>query len=267
MFDSIPARITAAVLIVIIGIIGVAVVLLYTGGGSKSSITSGTQESEYRKIITYEQIYTADTGKTTYNMTYARIDNIDPGKPIHFLSPFGKTMSELESQASDSANGFNTNTMTNEQKSALIGEADAFEQYVLVRLPPVLGGHNNSIDAIRAYSLLDPASKCLLQYWPNPQGEGIVLRDVCHDDVFRISDGYSCYGKLLGGNPVVAAYNAIPRMRLSVDNQGILLVAKPDGQPSGDGTVGEGRIMPAEEIKHFEDDPSCAYILNHGSAF
>jgi hypothetical protein len=81
--------------------------------------------------------------------------------------------------------------------------------------------------------------------------------------VFRVSDGYSCYGRLLGGNPVVTAYNAIPKMKISVDEEGFLLASKPDGQPSRDGTVGEGRIMPAEDVKRFEDDPSCDFILNN----
>ncbi len=85
------------------------------------------------------------------------------------------------------------------------------------------------------------------------------MQDPCHNDIFRVSDGYSCFGHIaVGTNPVVSAYNALPRMELSVDNEGYLLAIKPDGQPHGDGTVGEGRMLSMEEIQSgSEMDASC----------
>jgi hypothetical protein len=59
-----------------------------------------------------------------------------------------------------------------------------------------------------------------------------LLEDPCHSDRFRVTDGYSCVGHIaIGINPVVSEYNALPRMRLAVDNQGYLLAIKPDGMP------------------------------------
>jgi hypothetical protein len=46
---------------------------------------------------------------------------------------------------------------------------------------------------------------------------------------------------------------------MSIDEMG----ERPDGQPSGDGTVAEGRIMAEDEIKAFDGDPSCDLILGN----
>ena len=48
-------------------------------------------------------------------------------------------------------------------------------------------------------------------------------------------------------------------MDLLIDDQGYLLAMKPDGQPQGDRTVGEGRILSIKEIQSSDKaDPSCA---------
>jgi hypothetical protein len=149
--------------------------------------------------------------------------------------------------------------MTDDERTALVKDADSFEHYILIRLSPELGGNLENVNAFRAYSDLDPGSKCLLGYRSDSE-IGAVLQDPCHSDVFRVSDGYSCFGRIISTNPILSGYNAIPRLRLSLDDQGYLLAARPDGQPSGDGTVGEGRIVSDEEIKAYEADPSCDII-------
>lgn len=252
MFDSIRSRITVAILIVAIGAILVAFAIVYFGGGVKS----GSNAEDYKRIITYTPIYKMGR-ETTYNFSYARIQDISSDSPARLLNPFGKTMAAFPEVSAGNSNDNPNDRMSEDERTALVTGADAFEQYVLIRLPPELGGNMESVSAVRAYSNLDPGSKCLLRY--RSDLNGAVLQDPCHSDVFRISDGYSCFGKIVSGNPILTGYNAIPRLRLSVDNQGYLLAARPDGQPSGDGTVGEGRIMPTEEIKIFQNDPSCDF--------
>ena len=52
-------------------------------------------------------------------------------------------------------------------------------------------------------------------------------------------------------------------MKLSIDGDGYLLAIRPDGQPSGDGTVGEGRIIQTEEIKSNDKiDSGCAQYIH-----
>jgi hypothetical protein len=250
MFDSIRSRIAVAVLVVAIGAILVTFAITYLGGNLKS----GSNNEDYKRIITYLPTYRTGE-KTTYNFAYARIQDIPTNSATRFLNPFGKAMPSF-SQDADAADN---NSLTEDERTAIVIEADPFEQYILIRLPPELGGNLNNITAFKAYSNLDPGSKCLLGYRSNPEN-GAVLQDPCHSDIFRVIDGYSCFGKIVSGNPVLSGYNALPRFRLSVDDQGYLLAARPDGQPTGDGTVGEGRIMPVEEVKAFEDDPSCDFI-------
>jgi hypothetical protein len=256
MFDSIRSRIAAAVLIVGVAAGAVTFAIGYVG----SNANSDSSREEYKRIILHTPIYrTGET--TTFNLTYAKMQDIRTNSATYFLNPFGKSMSSAFSSGSIDNNP--NDRLTEDEKSDLVFDADLFEQYVLIRLPPELGGDEDRIDAFRAYSNLDPGSKCLLGYRTNQEGNGAILQDPCHSDIFRVSDGYSCYGKIVSGNPVLAAYNAIPRMKLSVDDQGYLLAAKPDGQPHGDGTVGEGRIIVAEEIKRFESDLTCEFILSN----
>lgn len=256
MFDSIRSRIVAAVLIVGVAAGAVTFAIGYVGGNTNSD----SSREDYKRIILHTPIYRTDE-TTTFNLTYAKMQDIRTNSATYFLNPFGKSMSsEFPSALIDD----NPNDrMTEDERSALVFDADPFEHYVLIRLPPELGGDKDIIDAFRAYSNLDPGSKCLLGFRTNQEGNGAILQDPCHSDIFRVSDGYSCYGKIVSGNPVLAAYNAIPRMKLSVDDQGYILAARADGQPHGDGTVGEGRIMTAEEIRAFNSDPTCEFILSN----
>jgi hypothetical protein len=251
MFDSIRSRIAVAVVIVAVAAVLVTLAIAYVGG----SVKSDSNNEDYKRIIIYTPTYRTGE-KTTYNFAYARIEDIPSNSATRFLNPFGKAMSVFPQVSADN----NPNDrMTEDERTALVIEADPFEQYVLIRLPPELGGNLDDIASFRSYSNLDPGSKCLLGYRTNLEN-GAVLQDPCHSDIFRVSDGYSCFEKIVSRNPVLSGYNAIPRLRLSVDDQGYLLAARPDGQPYGDGTVGEGRIMSDAEVEAFEVDPSCDFI-------
>jgi hypothetical protein len=250
MLDSIRSRVGLAILMVIIAAILVTIVLSYPGGSGKINSTSN---EDHRRIITYTPIF--DHGNITYTLNYAKMQDIQVNSAVRFLNPFGKSMSGLSLDANTSLDS----SMTENQKIALVHDADVFEQYILIRLPSKLGGDLQNVSAFRAYSSLDPESKCLLGY--RHYSETVtVLEDPCHSDIFRVSDGYSCFGRIIGSNPVLSGYNAIPRLKLELDAQGYFLATRPDGAPSGDGTVGDGRIIPIEEIKAHDSDPTCEII-------
>jgi hypothetical protein len=250
MLDSIRSRVGLAILMVIIAAILVTIVLSYPGGSGKINSTSN---EDHRRIITYTPIF--DHGNITYTLNYAKMQDIQVNSAVRFLNPFGKSMSDLSLDANTSPDS----SITENEKIALVHDADVFEQLILIRLPSKLGGDLQNISAFQAYSSLDPESKCLLGY--RHYSENVtVLEDPCHSDIFRVSDGYSCFGRIIGSNPVLSAYNAIPRLRLEVDGQGYLLATRPDGTPSGDGTVGDGRILSVEEIRAYESDTTCDII-------
>ena len=252
MLDSIRSRIALFVLMVIIAAILVTVVLSNAGQTGKINSTSNEDQ---RRIITYTPNY--DSGNNiTYSFNYARMQDIPVNSAVRFLNPFGKSMSALFLVSTNTRPDI---SMTDNEKIALVQEADVFEQYILVRLSHELGGDMQDVSAFRAYSSLDPESKCLLGYRHNSE-TSVILRDPCHSDIFRVSDGYSCFGGIIGANPVLSGYNAIPRLRLAIDDQGYLLGIRPDGIPSGDGTVGDGRIIPIEEIQAYESDGTCADV-------
>lgn len=258
MLDSLQSRIGIAAIAIIAAVVVMIAVFSNFGGMSTPSNASDGENS--KRIIAYTVSYnrTSEIYVPVYDFTYVKVDNMQINTAMRFLNPFGKTLPAHFSQQSMMAGSAITDpdlSMTSEQKTALIEGADAFEQYVLIRLPEFIVGPADDVSAFRAYSALDPESKCLLGY----RRDTATLQDPCHSDIFRASDGYSCFGKIaIGSNPVVSSYNALPRMELSVDDHGYLIAIKPDGQPHGDGTVGEGRMLSIGEIQLGDDkDPSC----------
>jgi hypothetical protein len=266
--DTLARRVAISAGVIIIAAITLAFVLFFVSG--KQTLSNITTE-DTRRIIAYSITYGPD-GIANVTLSYVKADSVQTDltdSEVHFLDPFGKSMSSVEQQLSTANDGPDSNgLLTDKQKQDLIRNADAYEQYALIRLPAelVVGSQNNA-NAFRAYSILDPESHCLLRYIsnhdPNNNKTEYLLQDICHSDIFRVSDGYSCFGHIAGGkNPVVSGYNGLPRMRVSIDNQGYIVAEKPDGQPSGDGTVGEGRFISSQEIQE-NNDPSCNQYLRY----
>lgn len=259
MIDSLRSRIGVAALVIIAAAILMIITLSYIANGKIIPSNPGSDINDSRRIIAYKTTHNFTSQTDTLIFTYINVGEMPAGSVIHFLNPFGKSMSSLPQQITYDPN----QAMTEDQKAALLKDADVYEQYILTRLPEELGGKAQNVSAFRAYSDLDPESKCMLSY-RSDYGYGTFLQDPCHSDVFRASDGYSCIGRIaVGSNPVVSGYNALPRMKLSVNDQGYLLALRPDGQPQGDGTVGEGRILSAEEIQSGDKTDSSCAIYNH----
>ena len=260
MIGSIRSRIAFAVLVVVAGSAALIIAISYTGNNNCCN-PAGSNTGSTKRIIGYEYVYNYSNNSDTLVFRYVTTqDTLGRSGSIRFLTPFGASMSTFYQQNADtmSGNGDPNGVLTAQQKEAMLKDADAYEQYILVRLPPELaasiqnnsGNNNGNISAFRAYSVLDPGSKCLLGYRNDQGPDAARLDDPCHSDVFRASDGYSCYGHIAADtNPLVSGYNALPRMRISIDSQGYIVAIKPDGATFGDGTVGEGRMLSDDIIK------------------
>ena len=263
MFENLRSRIVLAAFMIVVAVILMIVVFAYIGNGKLMSDNSGEGSNYSKRIIAYTTTFNYSDKTTLPRFNYVKMQEMPSNSAVRFLNPFGKAMSGFPEALGSNAISDPNSVMTEEEKITFLKDADVFEQYILIRLPEALGGGAQNVSAFRAYSDLDPESRCMLGY-RDDSGIGIVLQDPCHSDIFRVSDGYSCFGRIaLGSNPVLSGYNAIPRMKLSVDSDGYLLAIRPDGQPSGDGTVGEGRIIPTEEIKSNDKvDSNCAQYIH-----
>lgn len=116
---------------------------------------------------------------------------------------------------------------------------------MMVRLPEWLGGQRADISSYRAYSALDIASHCRINYWPRQ--DRMDIEDPFHSNRYRSWDGLtyaglSSYG-ISGGSAILftADHLVLPQMRLGVDKEGYIVAYKPDNRLYGDGVVGEGR--------------------------
>ena len=121
---------------------------------------------------------------------------------------------------------------------------NAYQKFILIRLPSWLGGDKNDTSSFRAYSQLDIASHCILVYGRfNTQN----IEDVCWFEKYRIIDGAASTQplKVL----VKPIYNALPQLDLAIDNDGYLSVKPPTWTANMNGVIGDGRILSADDIR------------------
>src|SRR5579885_245951 len=122
--------------------------------------------------------------------------------------------------------------------------ANAYQRFMLIRLPSWLGGDKNDISSYRAYSMLDLDSHCLIKYWPQDQRQRI--EDPCHFEMYRAIDGVSYfYGVKFMSKPVE---DALPKLDLGADDQGYIYVKPPTWTTDKNGIAGDGRHMSKDEI-------------------
>lgn len=122
--------------------------------------------------------------------------------------------------------------------------ANAYQRFMLVRLPSWLGGEKNDISSYKAYSMLDIESHCLIKYWP--QDGRMRIEDPCHSEMYRVMDGTSYFfGIKFMSKPVD---NALPMLDLGVDDQGYIYVKPPKWEADKNGIVGDGRHISKDEI-------------------
>lgn len=122
--------------------------------------------------------------------------------------------------------------------------ANAYQRFLLIRLPSWLGGSENDISSYRAYSMLDLDSHCMIKYWSNDQRQRI--QDPCHFESYRVIDGASYFfGIKIMSKPVD---DALPQLDLGVDNEGYIYVKSPTWTADKNGLIGDGRHLSKEQI-------------------
>ncbi|MDE1764746.1 MAG: hypothetical protein KGI27_00585 [Thaumarchaeota archaeon] len=123
---------------------------------------------------------------------------------------------------------------------------DAYQRFLLIRLPSWMGGGNDSVSSYRAYSAIGLAEHCIVKYWP--QDGRLRIEDPCGGDMYRPIDGY-LYTR--AGNPTLLQYDiGLPQLNLTVDNQGYIAVEPPTYTQDKNGVIGIGRMLPQNEIDY-----------------
>ncbi len=113
---------------------------------------------------------------------------------------------------------------------------DAFQKFILIRLPEELGGGVDDVSAFRAYSILSVGEHCLVKYWPNEGRKR--MEDPCWGSMYRPLDGVM----IVGPKPIVNITPvALPYLDLSIDENGSLYVEPPVWTLDKNGVVGVGR--------------------------
>lgn len=128
---------------------------------------------------------------------------------------------------------------------------DAYQRFLLIRLPSWMGGGNDTISSYRAYSAIGLAEHCIVKYWP--QEGRWRIEDPCGGDMYRPIDGYLYMRE---GNPTLLQYDiGLPDLNLTVDNQGYIAVTPPTYTQDKNGVIGIGRTIPQKEI-----DDTTAFV-------
>ncbi len=122
---------------------------------------------------------------------------------------------------------------------------DPFEQFILIRLPDYLGGTVHDASAFRSYSVIDPASHCIVKYWP--QEGRRQIEDSCSRNTY---DPVSGHLTIDSGHSILVSKNvALPYLEVSSDENGFLYVEPPTFTEDKNGAIGIGRIISENEIE------------------
>jgi hypothetical protein len=121
---------------------------------------------------------------------------------------------------------------------------DAFQKFILIRLPEKLGGGVDDVSAFRAYSALSVGDHCLMKYWPDEGRQR--MEDPCWGSMYRAIDGLL----ISGPKPVInTSAVSLPNLDLSIDENGSLYVESPVWTLQENGVVGIGRQISLQEIR------------------
>lgn len=177
-------------------------------------------------------------------MHAVKAGDLEPNSFVWFLDPFGKTMAELY-------DGFDVLLTLDKKELERFEERDAFENYMLIKLPQWLGGARDDVSAFRSYHAISLSDNCLSRYFPT---EGRWrMENPCAGDLYRPWDGLAVAGPAsggyVGGTVSRGYYPALQELRLAVDSQGYIVAFKPDGNPGGDGAQGNGKALSLEALE------------------
>ena len=122
-------------------------------------------------------------------------------------------------------------------------DRDAFETYILIRLPEWLGGTSENASAYRVYSAKSVDDPCLIKYWEGEDRQRI--ENPCRGGFYRVHDGImtNTFGSVPNTHPV-----ALPHLDLSIDKNGFLYIEPPSFTKTENGVISYGRQVSLQEI-------------------
>lgn len=120
---------------------------------------------------------------------------------------------------------------------------DAFETYMLIRLPEWLGGSKNDASAYRVYSAKSVDDPCRVKYWEGEERQRI--ENPCRGGFYRVHDGVMTFtfSSVPNTHPV-----ALPHLDLSVSKSGFLYIEPPSFTKIENGVISYGREISLQEI-------------------
>lgn len=204
---------------------------------------NATSESPRRILALDSRTYYPNTEVEQVTMNAVKPGDLKPNSFVWFLDPYGKTMDELYDGSSDSLT-------LGRKELERFNQHDAFENYLLIRLPTWLGGEKSDASAFRAYHAISLSDNCLFRYFHN---EGRWrMENPCAGDIYRAWDGLAVAGPaaagVVGGTISTGYHPALQLLRLSVDSDGYLVAHKPDNNLQGDGVQAEGRRLSPQAV-------------------
>ncbi len=119
---------------------------------------------------------------------------------------------------------------------------DAYQTFMLIRLPEWMGGGANDISAFRAYSAKSLDDPCLVKYWPGYERQRI--ENPCQGGFYRVIDG----AMIFAGTPLSNKLTALPHLDLTIDENGFLYVEPPKFTKTENGVIGYGKEITQEEF-------------------
>jgi len=119
---------------------------------------------------------------------------------------------------------------------------DAYQLFMLIRLPEWMGGGANDVSAFRAYSVKSLDDPCLVKYWPGYDRQRI--ENPCQGGMYRVIDG----ALMNLGTPLSNKLTALPHLDLTIDENGFLYVEPPKFTKTDNGVIGYGKEITQEEF-------------------
>ena len=121
-------------------------------------------------------------------------------------------------------------------------KADAYQTFMLIRLPEWMGGGTNDSSAFRVYSAKSLDDPCLVKYWPGYDRQRI--ENPCQGGFYRVIDG----AMIFAGTPLSNKLTALPHLDLTIDENGFLYVEPPTWSKTENGVIGYGKEITQEEF-------------------
>jgi hypothetical protein len=122
------------------------------------SLTTGAlKQKEARRILAIKSEYDYDTQKTIWSAVPVKVGDLRPDESLRFLSPFSRDIDDYFKLRIDRE--------SSDIKGDFFNKAEAYSRYNLLRLPEWLGGKNDDISSLRAYSAVAISNSCLTHYW------------------------------------------------------------------------------------------------------